>query len=63
MKKLSVRLDAKFCANFGKQKLFWKIVLKNWLKELGGKIVSKKGVNKFVKNCGENVVCKIRLNN
>ena len=31
------KLGTKLCGNYGKQ-LLWKIVLKNWLEELGGKI-------------------------
>ena len=36
---LSKKHGTKLCGNYGKKKVFWKIVLKNWQEELGGKIV------------------------
>ena len=48
--------------NFGR-KFLWKIMSKNGVKELGGKIVSKEWVKNVVENCVEKMVGKIRLKN
>ena len=45
------------------KKMLWKIVLKNWLEEFGGKIGWKEWLENVVENCLEKVVGKIRLNN
>ena len=44
------KLGTKLCENYG-NKVFWKIVLKNWLEELGGKIGCKEWLKNVVEDC------------